>query len=81
MLLHLRYPVYIIAISLDIKILFTYKKSILEELKEFNLTVFLGVYDLICELVSNVNEFDCCIVFWFLFGEDVIVNSNSGIAF
>ena len=41
--------------------------------------IYLTVFN--CELVSKVNEFDCCIEEPFLFGDEVMVNSNSGIAF
>ena len=41
--------------------------------------VHLTVFN--CELVSKVNEFDCCIDVAFLFGDEVMVSSNSGIAF
>ena len=41
--------------------------------------IYLTVFN--CELVSKVNEFDCCIEEAFLFGDEVMVNSNSGIAF
>ena len=48
---------------------------------EYVLTVFFGEYDFIWELVSKANELDCDVVVAFLFGDDVMVNSNSGMVF
>ena len=43
--------------------------------------MFFGEYDFIWELVSKANELDCDVVVAFLFGDDVMVNSNSGMVF
>ena len=48
---------------------------------EYVLTVFFGEYDFIWEVVSKANELDCDVVVAFLFGDDVMVNSNSGMVF